>query len=131
MFASPACFLNRCYLHFSTITSFFSQMSVAWRPESFPHVARDFPQKNPLISQKVAQKLLKESQKFLFVAKVAQKLLKKIVPWFVRTFLLPLVIVTAVIMASSNINKLSMMIGSTSSLDQVYQKLLSYLWKRG
>ena len=41
--------------------------------------------KNPLISQKVAQKLLKESQKFLFVAKVAQKLFKKIVPWFVQT----------------------------------------------
>ena len=85
VFPSPACFLNRCYLHLSTITSFFSQMSVAWRPESFSPVARDFPQKNPLNSQKVAQKLLKESQKFLFVAKVAQKLFKKIVPWFVRT----------------------------------------------
>jgi len=35
-------------------------------------------QKSPLISQKVAQKLLKESQKFLFVAKVAQKLFKKL-----------------------------------------------------
>ena len=59
-------------------------MSVAWRPEGFPHVARDFP-KNLLISQKIAQKFLKESQKFLFVAKVAQKLFTKIVPWFVRT----------------------------------------------
>ena len=42
-------------------------------------------QKNLLISQKIAQKFLKESQKFLFVAKVAQKLFTKIVPWFVRT----------------------------------------------
>ena len=60
-------------------------MSVAWRPEGFPHVTRDFPKKNLLISQKIAQKFHKESQKFLFVAKVAQKLFKKIVPWFVLT----------------------------------------------
>ena len=45
--------------------------------------------------------------------------------------LLSPVAVTAVIMASSNINKLSMMISSTSSRDQICQKLLSCLWKRG
>ena len=45
--------------------------------------------------------------------------------------LLPLEAVTEVIMASSNINKLSMMISSTSSRDQICQKLLSCLWKRG
>ena len=36
-----------------------------------------FPKKLPVISQNVAQKLLKISQKLLFVTKVAQKLLKK------------------------------------------------------
>ena len=45
--------------------------------------------------------------------------------------LLPLEAFTEVIMASSNINKLSMMISSTSSRDQICQKLLSCLWKRG
>ena len=45
--------------------------------------------------------------------------------------LLSPVAVTVVIMASSNINKLSMMIRSTSSRDQICQKLLSRLWNRG
>ena len=45
--------------------------------------------------------------------------------------LLPLEAVTEVIVASSNINKLSMMISSTSSRDQIYQKLLSCLRNRG
>ena len=36
-----------------------------------------FLQKFPVISQKVSRKLLKKSQKLLYVAKVAQKLLKK------------------------------------------------------
>ena len=131
MFASPACFLNRCYLHLSTITSFFSQMSVAWRPESFPQVARDFPQKNPLISQKVAQKLLKESQKFFFCSESCSKVVLKNCTVVCAYCLLPLVAATEVIMASSNINKLSMMISSTSSRDQICQKLLSCLWNRG
>ena len=46
--------------------------------------------------------------------------------------LLPLEAVTEVIVASKkNINKLSMMISSTSSRDQIYQKLLSCLRNRG
>ena len=45
--------------------------------------------------------------------------------------LLPLEAVTAVIAASININKLSMMISSTSSRDQICQKLLSCLRNRG
>ena len=44
--------------------------------------------------------------------------------------LLSPVAVTTVITASSNINKLSMMISSTSSRHQICQKLLSCLWNR-
>ena len=45
--------------------------------------------------------------------------------------LLSTVAVTAVIMASSNINKLSMILSSISSGHQICQKLLSCLWNRG
>ena len=131
MFVPPACFLNRCYLHLSTITSFFSQiMSVEWRPEGFPHVARDFPKKS-LNFSKNCPKVPQRKSKVSFCGETCSKVVYKNCTVVCADCLLPLVAVTEVIMASSNINKLSMMISSISSRDQICQKLLSCLWKKG
>ena len=130
MFAFPACFLNRCYLLLYIITSLLSNVSGVASWELSASCSR-FPPKNPLISQKVAQKLLKESHKFFFCSESCSKVVLKNCTVVCADCLLPLVAVTEVIMASSNINKLSMMISSTSSRDQICQKLLSCLRKRG
>ena len=53
--------------------------------EGFPRASCSrFPKKLPVISQKVAQKFLKKTQKLLFVTKIAQKKQK---PVFAALFL--------------------------------------------
>ena len=88
------------------------------------------PQKS-LNFSKSCPKAPQGKSKVSFCSESCSKVVEKNCTVVCADCLLPLVAVTEVIMASSNINKLSMMISSTTSLDHIYQKLLSCLRKRG
>ena len=117
---------------FTSPPSRLSSVKCQWRSvlRAFPMLL-EISQKKSLNFSKSCPKAPERKSKVSFCSKICSKVVKTNRTVVCADCLLPLVAVTEVIMASSNINKLSMMISSTSSRHQICQKLLSCLWKRG
>ena len=117
---------------FTSPSSRLSSVKCQWRGVLWAfHMLLEISPKKSLNFSKSCPKAPKRKSKVFFCSESCSKVVLKNCTVVCADCLLPLVAVTEVIMASSNINKLSMMISSTSSLDQICQMLLSCLWKRG